>query len=122
MPPAESHVAPAPPLEPGAWHAETAGLPDSARRVAVTILGWLALGVVLVVGVPLFLCMPLCVDVDYFGNYVRSLQRGELLYRDLFFLQPPGFVLAQYVTRSLLGWRSEAVRLADLMVLGGVIG
>jgi hypothetical protein len=121
-------MTPAPPAAPRTPALGLGARTESSRRswsvppLARAAVAWLALGAVLAVGVPIFLCMPLCVDGDYFGNYARSLQRGDALYRNLFFMQPPGFVLAHLATRTLLGWRSEAIRLADLLVLAAVVG
>src|SRR5438128_842640 len=84
-------------------------------------LGWVALAVLLTVAVPLFVRMPVTVDVAYYDLCARQVLRGGALERDLFFLHPPGMVWSRILVRSLWGWSSEAVRLADLVVVSAII-
>src|SRR4051794_26792960 len=84
-------------------------------------LGWLALAALLVVALPLFVRMPVTADVAYYDTCAGLVLRGGALERDLFFLPPPGMVWSLALVRSLLGWSSEAVRLADLAVLSAII-
>src|SRR5262249_12840096 len=79
--------------------------------------GWVALAVVVLVLVPLFMRMPVWVDVDFYDVCARHVLRGGSLERDFLFLPPPGMVWALIAVRSVLGWSSESVRLADLAVL-----
>jgi len=81
------------------------------RRPA--LLAWAALLPVLVVGLPLFLCMPLTYDTVQYDLCVRKLLRGGVLYRDAFDNNLPGVIWMQAAIRATLGWWSEALRLAD---------
>src|SRR4051794_13753425 len=94
--------------------------PASTPRL-LEALGWLALAALLVVAVPLFVRMPVISDVAYYDICARQVLRGGALERDLFFLPPPGIVWSRILVRSLLGWSSEAVRLADLAVVSAII-
>ena len=81
------------------------------RRTA--LLAWAALLVVVGVGLPLFLCMPLTYDTAQYDLCVRKLLRGGVLYRDAFDNNLPGVIWIQAAARAMFGWRSEALRLAD---------
>jgi hypothetical protein len=94
--------------------------PVSTSRL-LEALGWLALAVLLVVSLPLFVRMPVTSDLAYYDTCARVVLRGGALERDLLFLPPPGMVWSLVLVRSLLGWSSEAVRLADLAVVSGII-
>src|SRR5437879_2025690 len=85
------------------------------------ILGWMALTTLLVVALPLFVRMPVTSDLAYYDTCARVVLHGGALERDHFFLQPPGMVWSLVLVRSLLGWSSEAVRLADLVVVSTII-
>jgi hypothetical protein len=82
---------------------------------------WIALALLFVIMGPLFVCMPPWVDNTYFEIAARSMLRGEVIYRDLFFHHPPGMIFAVAAVGSTIGWRSEALRLVDLCVVGGII-
>jgi hypothetical protein len=68
---------------------------------------------VLALGLPLFLCMPLGSDVLSYDVCARKLLRGGVLYRDVADNNLPGIIWAQAAVRAVLGWRSEMLRLAD---------
>jgi hypothetical protein len=53
---------------------------------AATLLGWAALALVLVLGVPVFLCMPVCFDTFHYDSCARNLLRGGVHYRDTFLI------------------------------------
>src|SRR4051794_6398437 len=96
----------------------TAARPDAAPssasgRRGPALLAWAALVLVLAVGLPLFLCMPLWFDVLHYDLCARTLLRGGALYRDAFDNNLPGIIWAQAAVRAALGWRTEAMRLAD---------
>src|SRR6266542_1383801 len=93
--------------------------PASTPRLEA--LGWLALVALLAVALPLFVRMPVTSDVAFYDTCAHYVLRGGALERDLFFLPPPGMVWSLVLIRSLLGWSSEAVRLADLVVVSAII-
>src|SRR5262245_55663927 len=93
----------------------------SLRRRAGELLAWLALLGLLVTGVPLFLCMPLCNDTTLWDLAARTVMRGGLLYRDLFETNLPGMLVPHVAVRTLFGWRWEALRAADLVMVGVVV-
>jgi hypothetical protein len=76
---------------------------------------------VLVLAGPLFVCMPIWVDCYLFDICARSLLRGDVVYREFFLHGPPGMLLTVTGVRSLVGWRSEALRLVDLAIVSAVI-
>ena len=99
-------------MAPTPRHAAIAPAP-SARSRRPALLAWAALLLVLGLGLPLFLCMPLTYDTVQYDLCVRKLLRGGVLYRDAFDNNLPGVIWIQAVARAMFGWRSEALRLAD---------
>jgi hypothetical protein len=84
--------------------------PDRQGRA---LLAWTALLLALGVGLPLFLCVPLPFDALHYDLCARKLLRGGALYRDAFDNNLPGAIWVQTGVRAVLGWRQEALRLAD---------
>ncbi len=82
---------------------------------------WLALAVLLGVGLPIFLCMPLWADATLYDLAARNVAEGGVAYRDVFDTNLPGMVWLHLLVRSLLGDRPEALRLADVVVYSGVV-
>ncbi len=82
---------------------------------ASALLGLLALGLLLVIGVPIFLCMPVSFDVFHYDICSHNLLRGGVHYRDTFDNNLPGIVWLQAGIRSLIGWRSESLHAVDLL-------
>jgi hypothetical protein len=81
-----------------------------------------ALAVVLAVAVPLFLRMPLWCDATLYDVAARNILSGGVHYRDVFDTNPPGFVWLVCGIRAAFGWSWEALRAADLVVVGaGVV-
>src|SRR5580704_12934142 len=91
--------------------------PFSISRVST--LGLLLL--VLLLLFPPFLCMELHSDTLLFDVYARNLQRGGILYRDGCETNLPGMIWLHLGIRSIVGWRSEALRAVDLAVVGSII-
>lgn len=87
---------------------------SDARRTRSEWIGWFALGLAILGGVPLFLCLPLWVDVTLYDLAARAVLRGGVHYRDVFDTNTPGIVWFHAVARSLFGWRPEALRAVDL--------
>ena len=89
-----------------------------SKRLISEILPWLFLAVILIIGVPLFICMPLWVDTTYHDLSARNLLWGGVHYRDIFETNLPGMVWIQALVRVMFGWSSEAIRTVDLVVVG----
>lgn len=79
-----------------------------------------ALLLVLIVCLPIFLCMAPWVDATFYDICARVIQRGGVLYRDSFDTNLPGMAWLHLGIRSLFGWRSEVIRLADFLVVSGI--
>lgn len=84
------------------------------------VFGWLVAAAFLVVGLPLFLRMPLWCDATLHSIAARTIATGGAHYRDVFETNPPGFAWLLYAVRGTLGTSSEALRIADLLVVAFV--
>jgi hypothetical protein len=84
-------------------------------------VAWVALGVLLLVNVPLLVCMPLWPDVSLYDVCARNLLDGGVPYRDAFDNNLPGIVWLHALIRWLLGWSSEAIRLVDLLIVAAIV-
>jgi hypothetical protein len=80
------------------------------------------LAALLVVGLPLFICMPLWVDVTHYDLCARNLLEGGVPYRDAFDTNLPGIVWLQASIRFLVGWSSEAIRIVDILIYTAIVG
>jgi hypothetical protein len=85
-------------------------------------LGGVALALLLATAVPLHVCMPLYSDVIQYDISAQVVLKGGVHYRDVADINLPGMVWAHAAVRSLLGWSSEAFRLADVGVVSAIIG
>jgi hypothetical protein len=85
-------------------------------------LPWLGVGLLLTAALPLFLCLPLWADTTHYDLCARALLAGGVLYRDIFDMNLPGMVWVHAAVRSLVGWRSEALRALDVLVVAGLVG
>lgn len=83
-------------------------------------LGWLACAALLVAGGPLFLRMPLWIDITLYDLAARAVLSGGMHYRDVFDTNPPGFVWCLCVVRLLFGPSMAALRAVDLVVVGTI--
>jgi hypothetical protein len=90
--------------------------------VVSVVAGALVMLAVLGGSLPLFLCMGPTVDNSFFDVCARTILRGGVLYRDIFLHGPPGMVLVQTAIRVLLGWRNEALRLVDFVIVSLSVG
>lgn len=81
--------------------------------------GWsvAALLLVLIVGTPLFLRMPLTNDAILFDLQARLLSEGDVLYRDILEPNFPGVVWIHRAVRAIGGSSTEALRVFDLLLL-----
>lgn len=80
-------------------------------------VAWSALALLLAVAAPLFLCMPVWLDVTFYDMAARNLLHGGVHYRDVFDTNLPGIVWLHALIRAAFGWRSETIRLVD----GGIV-
>ncbi len=78
-------------------------------------------GLFAVLGVPVFLRLPLWCDVTLYDVAARSLLAGGVHYRDVFDTNPPGFVWCLTLLRATLGTSTIAVRAVDLAVFAGIV-
>jgi hypothetical protein len=78
----------------------------------------LALGVLLAANLPGFLRTPLDCDPILFDLFVRDAGRGRVLYRDMLENNTPAMIWLHAGVRAALGWSSEALRAADVLVVG----
>ena len=103
--------------EPTAAPAPKAVSTDRAAREArmLALLSWTVLAGVLLAGVPIFLCMPVWFDTYHYDICGRTLLQGGVLYRDVFDNNLPGIIWLQTGVRLLVGWRTDAIRLVDLL-------
>jgi hypothetical protein len=83
---------------------------------------WVALLLLTLLGLPLFLCMPLWADTTLYDLAARNLLNGGIHYRDIFDTNLPGMVWLHAGVRALLGWSSEALRAVDFLVFCGIAG
>ena len=85
------------------------------------IAGWTTTTLALVLGVPLFLCMPPWNDVTLHDMAARSMIRGGVHYRDVFDTNLPGIDWAMAGIRMAFGWSYEALRAVDLAVIAAEV-
>lgn len=82
------------------------------------VAAWGALLLLLAAAAPLFVCMPLWIDCSLYDLAARNVLGGGVAYRDVWDTNLPGMVWLHVLVRSVLGWSSEALRLADLGFFG----
>ena len=80
-----------------------------------------AVAAVLAVHVPAFLCMGLDSDVSMWDLCARNVLRGGVAYRDAVENNLPGMFWLHLAIRSVCGWGPVAMRLADLVVVTGIV-
>lgn len=93
-------------------------IPQSWRSV------WLprvAVFIALVAGLPLYLRSPLWCDITLYELAARNLLEGGVHYRDLFDTNLPGFVWILTALRGVFGFDPIVLRIADLVVVIGVV-
>ena len=78
-------------------------------------------GLLAVLGVPVFLRLPLWCDVTLYDVAAREILSGGVHYRDVFDTNPPGFVWCLTLLRATLGTSSIAVRAVDLAIFAGIV-
>jgi hypothetical protein len=93
------------------------------KNVGYTRRDWAALTallLMLIVSLPIFLCMAPFVDATFYDVCARVILRGGILYRDTFDTNLPGMAWLHLGIRSLFGWRSEVLRVADFLVIASI--
>jgi hypothetical protein len=85
-----------------------------------TFAGWLTTAAFLVIGIPLFLRMPLWCDATLYEISARTILDGGVHYRDVFDTNPPGFPWLLCGVRLSLGSSSEATRIVDLAIVAAI--
>ncbi|MBA4066018.1 MAG: hypothetical protein C0501_20325 [Isosphaera sp.] len=75
----------------------------------------------LLAGLPLFLRMPLWCDLTLYDLAARNLLDGGVHYRDVFDTNLPGFVWALAALRGVFGFGAVTLRVADLVIVAGVV-
>jgi hypothetical protein len=75
----------------------------------------------LLLGLPLFLRMPIWVDTTYHDVSAWNILHGGVHYRDVFETNLPGLVWVHAVLRPLIGWSHEAIRIADFLVVTAIL-
>ncbi|HSQ54214.1 MAG TPA: hypothetical protein VLM40_00600 [Gemmata sp.] len=85
-------------------------------------LPWAVTAIVLVLGVPLFLRMPLWCDLTLYDVAAKNLLDGGVHYRDIFDTNLPGFVWMLTGIRAIFGFGAFQLRCVDLVVVAAVIG
>lgn len=91
------------------------------RQLPAATAGWTATGAALLIGVPLFLQMPLWCDASLYAIAARNVASGGTHYRDVFDTNPPGFVWLLATLRGIVGTSDLALRAADLAVVGAAV-
>src|SRR5580704_15642804 len=81
----------------------------------------MAVLIALVAGLPFYLRSPLWCDITLYDLAARNLLTGGTHYRDLFDTNLPGFVWVLTGVRWLFGPSAIVVRIADLVVVTGVV-
>ncbi len=78
-------------------------------------------GLFLVLGVPVFLRLPLWCDITLYDVAARTILAGGVHYRDVFDTNTPGYVWCLALLRVTLGTSTIAVRAVDLAVFAGIV-
>jgi hypothetical protein len=65
--------------------------------------------------------MPLWADATLYDLCARNLLQGGVLYRDILDTNLPGMVWLHAAIRTLFGWRSEVLRLADCAIVAAIV-
>ena len=74
-----------------------------------------------VLGVPVFLCLPPNPEMVVYDVQAMVLRKGGVLYRDVFEPNLPGAIWIPAIVRSLFGTEIAALRTVDLAVFTGIV-
>lgn len=101
---------------------EPVAVPRIDRTVnSVPFAPVVCLALLLALGLPQFLRMPLTNDTELFDLQAAILSEGGVLYRDALEPNLPGVVWIHRAVRAVLGQSSEAMRSFDLCIVAGVL-
>src|SRR5262249_7414870 len=85
-------------------------------------LAFLTLGALLAGGLPLFLARGQTVDSVFFDVCAQIILGGKRVYDELFLHGPPGMIWAYSAVRGAFGWRVEALRSVDIVIVMLTLG
>lgn len=102
-------------------HSQSSDAEQNGAGGLPVALGLACLLALLALAGPQFIRMPLTNDTALYDLQAALVQRGGVLYRDILEPNLPGVVWIHLAVRSVLGASSEAMRLFDLVVLGGIL-
>lgn len=91
---------------------------DSILTVKATVLATVLL---VVISAPIVVCMPLTSDTVLYDLQAKTVQTGGVLYRDILEPNLPGVVWIHLLVREIGDWSSEAMRIADLLIVGSAV-
>jgi hypothetical protein len=92
------------------------------RLLIGSALPFLALGVLVAGGFPLFLGRGQTVDSLFFDVCAQVVLRGKRVYDELFLHGPPGMIWAYSAVRGAFGWRVETLRAVDIIIVMLTLG
>jgi hypothetical protein len=101
---------------------ETPARSAAAHSWTATAIAWSLLFALLAVNLPAFICMGLDSDILMYDLIARRVLAGDVHYRDLLETNFPGIIWLHMTFRSLFGWRSEALRAVDFVMVAASIG
>ncbi|HTN04501.1 MAG TPA: hypothetical protein VL132_21610 [Planctomycetaceae bacterium] len=96
-------------------------MPGLTARESRPWAAWTALVLTLLVAGPLFVCLPLTNDAEYYDLQATNVLQGGVLYRDILEPNLPGVVWLHMLVRTVGGFRSEVLRIADLAIWGAAM-
>ncbi len=76
-----------------------------------------ALLLLLLIGLPIVVSMPLTSDTVLYDLQARNILDGGVMYRDILEPNLPGAVWLHLLIRSVGGWSSEVMRISDLLIV-----
>lgn len=90
-----------------------------AEDIRPLLPAWLSVVATIVLAailLPLFICAPVTSDTSLFDVQAMTVLKGGVLYRDIVEPNLPGIVWVHLGLRTLIGWSSEAIRIADFCI------
>jgi hypothetical protein len=93
-------------------------LREAVGRVPGAVWAWAALVLLLLVALPLFVRLPLWLDITWYGICAGNILHGGVLERDLnVFFRPPLMAWLLAAVRGLVGWHASVLRLLDFALV-----
>ena len=78
-------------------------------------------GLLVLLGLPVYLRMPLCWDVTLYDVGAQAILAGGLHYRDVFDTNTPGYVWILTLLRAVLGNSTIAVKAVDFAIFAAIV-